>query len=297
MALTLSTGGQGGVFTLRGGSFGGRFRASVTPILPPSLLLDTYSGAAAAYSLRKLRTAYTGSAIRVRRSIDNTETDIGFVNNQLDTATLTTFCGIGNGFVTIWYDQSGNAKHASNTNTSLQPYVYYLGAVTTRNSKPTLVNSGYNYLTASTATGKGNGILYNWAFSVWSNDFLNPANCLAYEVGSNGGFFSGGTFGSIAFGISDGTGMDVYSTYEPVKTQLSLGTAKSSTTPQLWVDGALVRTGTTGFQSSFMTIYGGTLNSGQGVAGGIPELVFYNTDQTSNRTGIEANINSFYSIY
>ena len=31
MALTLSTGGQGGVFTLRGGSFGGRFQASVSP--------------------------------------------------------------------------------------------------------------------------------------------------------------------------------------------------------------------------------------------------------------------------
>jgi hypothetical protein len=29
---------------------------------------------AAAYSLRKLRNAYTGSAIRVRRSVDNAET-------------------------------------------------------------------------------------------------------------------------------------------------------------------------------------------------------------------------------
>jgi len=38
MALTLSTGGQGGVFTLRGGSFGGRFRASVTP--PSSIDVD-----------------------------------------------------------------------------------------------------------------------------------------------------------------------------------------------------------------------------------------------------------------
>ena len=33
-----------------------------------SLLLDNYSGAAAAYSLRKLNTSYTGSVIRVRRS-------------------------------------------------------------------------------------------------------------------------------------------------------------------------------------------------------------------------------------
>jgi hypothetical protein len=34
MALTLTGTGQGGVFTLRGGSFGGRFQASVTPAIP-----------------------------------------------------------------------------------------------------------------------------------------------------------------------------------------------------------------------------------------------------------------------
>ena len=34
-------------------------------------LLDSYSGAAAAYSLRKLKSSYTGSAIRVRRSSDH----------------------------------------------------------------------------------------------------------------------------------------------------------------------------------------------------------------------------------
>jgi hypothetical protein len=44
---------------------------SVTTLEAP--LLDTYSGAAAAYSLRLLRSAYTGDAIRVRRASDNTE--------------------------------------------------------------------------------------------------------------------------------------------------------------------------------------------------------------------------------
>ena len=43
-----------------------------------------------------------GSAVRVRRSSDNSETDIGFtVNGNLDTAALLTFVGAGNGFVTI----------------------------------------------------------------------------------------------------------------------------------------------------------------------------------------------------
>jgi hypothetical protein len=31
--------------------------------------------------------------------------------------------------------------------------------------------------------------------------------------------------------------------------------------------------------------------------GGVKELIFYNSDQSSNRTAIESNINSYYSIY
>lgn len=55
-------------------------------------LLDIVPNAAAAYSLRKLRTAYTGSAIEVRRSSDLAVQDIGFDRfGNLDTTALTTF--------------------------------------------------------------------------------------------------------------------------------------------------------------------------------------------------------------
>ena len=47
---------------------------------------------AVAYSLRKLRSAYIGSAVRVRRSSDNTEQDIGFTTQgELDTTSLLSF--------------------------------------------------------------------------------------------------------------------------------------------------------------------------------------------------------------
>ncbi len=46
------------------------------------------------YSFRKLRTAYAGSAIRVRRSSDNTEQDIGFnASGELDKTSLSSFVG------------------------------------------------------------------------------------------------------------------------------------------------------------------------------------------------------------
>jgi hypothetical protein len=56
-------------------------------------LLDIYPNAAVAYSLRKLRDAYTGSSIRVRRG-DLTEQDFGFdINDNLDTDAIVNFFG------------------------------------------------------------------------------------------------------------------------------------------------------------------------------------------------------------
>jgi hypothetical protein len=55
-------------------------------------VLDDYAGAVSAYSLRKVRTAYTGDAIEVRRSSDGGTQDIGFdANGDLDTTALLAF--------------------------------------------------------------------------------------------------------------------------------------------------------------------------------------------------------------
>src|SRR5210317_1337729 len=92
--------------------------------LGANLLLDTYTGASAAYSLRKLRSGYTGDAIEVRRASDNTTQDIGFVDGELDTTSLASFCSGTDGFVTTWYDQSGNGNDATQTTASNQPKIY-----------------------------------------------------------------------------------------------------------------------------------------------------------------------------
>jgi hypothetical protein len=89
------------------GQVGWRAAAAVNPVSTP-LLLDTYSGAAAAYSLRKLRTTYTGNAITVRRSSDNTSTDIGFDGNgNLDTTSLLSFVGANN--ISLYSEELDNA--------------------------------------------------------------------------------------------------------------------------------------------------------------------------------------------
>jgi hypothetical protein len=105
-----------------------------------SYLLDQITGSPGyfgAYSLRKLRSAYTGYVIKIRRASDNTELDIGFVNNVVDTASIASFCSGTTGYVKTWYDQSpGGYYNFTQTSNSQQPYIYQSGAVTTLDGKP-----------------------------------------------------------------------------------------------------------------------------------------------------------------
>jgi len=88
-----------------------------------------------AFSVRKVNTAYSGGCMRVRRSSDNTELEIGFVSGELDTSSISAFCGAGFGYVVRWYDQSGNANDKFNTTAVNQPVIYNNG-FTLRNGKP-----------------------------------------------------------------------------------------------------------------------------------------------------------------
>ncbi len=116
---------------------------------PFPLLIDRLSAApTAAFATFRLTWAYAGACIRVRRSSDNVEQDIGFVGSALDTAALLSFCGAGDGFVAKWYDQSGNARHLAQANAGLQPRIVSAGAlITTINGLPSVqFNGANNYL-------------------------------------------------------------------------------------------------------------------------------------------------------
>lgn len=94
----------------------------------------------AAYSLRKLRSNYSGSAIQVRRSSDLATLDIGFTSSgDLDQAALLAFTGINNGYVSIWYDQSGNGHNAAGTG---NPLIVNSGVVNKSNGRASILFSG-----------------------------------------------------------------------------------------------------------------------------------------------------------
>ena len=276
---------------------------SVTTL--PGLLLDVYPSAAAAYSVRKLRTAYTGSAIRVRRSSDNTEQDIGFSSGNLDTTSLTTFCSGTNGFVTTWYDQSGNGNNATQTTAANQPQIVSSGAVINLNSKPSLQFDGSNDMLKYT------GLLYttNTVFGtvVFSH---NSANQYSQILSQNSGgvgrssllqlndtsprksayFFNNGTsYNNLSSGtISSNTQtlLTNYSFSNNYYNALNGGLANNNISGQAF-------TPTSANGSSI----GGTPINTDFLNGVIQEILVWNSDQSSNKTGIESNINSYYAIY
>jgi hypothetical protein len=109
---------------------------------PARLPLDLVPGAAAGYSLRKLRAAYAGAAVNVRRSSDSTTQDIGFAGNLFDAAGFAAFVGGGTAANTDWYDQSGNAADSVQTTAANQPALAqdlgYYGSGTTQGSPQVL---------------------------------------------------------------------------------------------------------------------------------------------------------------
>jgi len=105
--------------------------------------LNQFSGASLGLSLFLLIANYLGFCIRVRRSSDNTELDIGFVNGVLDIASLLTFVGSGNGFASIIYDQVGSNNMVQNT-ASLQGQIVSNGSVILKGGKPCIIRSSDN---------------------------------------------------------------------------------------------------------------------------------------------------------
>ena len=97
-----------------------------------------------AYSLRKLSNEYNGACITVSRTGPNpASSDIGF-NDEcfLDIDALTSFVGNNDGYVTRWFDQSGNGYDANQTDPNCQAQIISGGRLITQNGKVSLYFDG-----------------------------------------------------------------------------------------------------------------------------------------------------------
>ena len=250
-------------------------------------LLNTYSGAAIAYSLRQLDSTYAGSAIRVRRSSDNTEQDIGFANNVIDTVSLLTFVGSGDGFVDTWYDQSGNANNMTQATASKQLRIVLSGVVSLLNGNPVMESvNNTNYLSTSNYIPSGS----QQVVGVLSAPSYFGAKNIMIGSTSGGHYTYAAEVGSTATGISVGV---TFST-ETVNDSAFTYTDRNDVHTQLATQSILSSNAVFSYATS---ILGLGYKSGDGGFGAynLQEFIIFDnqTDQSAKVTAI----NNHYSVY
>ncbi len=260
-----------------------------TPVLAEGQtagLLETYSGAAVAYSLRKLRNGYYGFAIRVRRSSDNAEQDIAFKSDgTLDTTSLLAFVGSGNGFVTTWYDQSGNGYNAYQSTAINQPLIVSSGSLTTNGGKPAIRCAGstgllINQISLGTTHSMFAVIDWSGPYKEYFGSFGN--SWAFYQV--DGEYKASGVVGrtNAAFTTNRflGTLLRVNTQLQYYQNSATLGSAFTISSNNVF---------------NLSNLIGEDYN--WGFAGDQQEAIIYTSSMASSRTAIESNINSYYSIY
>lgn len=251
--------------------------------------LDIYPNATFAYSVRKLRSAYTGACMRVRRSSDNAEQDIGFVSNLLDTASLLSFVGAGDGFVTTWYNQAQNTYNMVQTVAMNQPTIVSAGSLITEGGKPSILYDGaddgfvctpqaFAVLNGSCSffsvlkTSSTTGVQY------WSSEL--PRWAFVIQSGSSStSVISGSTLGLITKNTVPqnlSTRNDWYLAFADNIRHISY-----------------LRFAPLTFWENLLLMNYTSFNLG----GRSQEIIVYVADKDSDRLGIEANINEYFGVY
>jgi hypothetical protein len=259
-----------------------------------SPLLDAYSGAAAAYSLRQLQSG-SYPVIRVRRSSDNTESD--FTAAQVTDGTLTTFCGAGNGFVRTWYDQSGNGNHAETTVTTRQPLIVSSGAVVTDAGKPAVsFNGTSHYLTQTVNTTIAQPFTTIFAAQKLSNLVRNQDY---FRAPHNGAVLFVNFLDNDRLYLFAGASVNLG----------SIGNGANFISSVVW-NGASTAAIYNGTQTTINAGLGGLTSANKlniatgGVDAGskqahmlLKEFIVYASNQSTNLTAINNNVNAHYAVY
>ena len=294
------------------GDFNGVAKASITDIngvtlvSAANLLLDTYTGAAAAFSVRKLDKDYTGYCMRIVvdsaatvGTLDSSdpEYDIGFDSNgDLDTAEIVTRCNNPSGtnynaYVTKWYDQSGNGNDVAQSSYTAMPQIATAGAVITENGKPMLKSAAGVFMTAS-----GLEVVNSKVFSVAS---LHRTG-VWLQRRTDTGVVTGGW---LLAAEPSSTSTALYHT----ATFSSLSLAKNGASYTLsgnrdnlyndFEDQHLLYAATSGTAISSSMQLGYKTTPDPYSMWNQQELIIYPSTSSHSQSGIETNINSYYSIY
>lgn len=255
-------------------------------------LLDQYPNAAAAYSLRALSSGWlAGDVVEVRRSSDSTTQD--FTASQITNGDLEAFCGVGDGFVSTWYDQSGNGNDATQATTTSQPKIVSAGALVTKGID--FYNNSF-LESASFADGTASSL-----FMVFNNQAADATRKILFSKST---FPSDGVI--VNYRGDEAIGRYTFVNYDGTTRSL---TYSNLTSPQYGLSTSIINgsgkeiflNGASQASDAELFVGGSSVlrfgNAGFGTGFELAEAILYPTDQSANRVAIETNINAAYTIY
>jgi hypothetical protein len=248
-----------------------------------------------AFSTRKLRTAYAGSALRVRRSSDNAELDIGFLaNGDLNTTALLAHTGAGNGFVVTWYDQSGNGNDVTQATALAQPQIVAGGSIHAINGKAAANWDGLSWSLNRTAMAI-NMSSFN---AVASPSSFGAVLTIARQLATTGvvWYHRIDAAGTILF-VKDVVGISSTALSTGAQVHTSLRT--NGTNSAVYINGTINATAavmsTTATTGNFAL--GAHPAGGQNFLGNIGEVIAFSADlSTGQRQTLERNQGTYFGV-
>ena len=232
------------------------------------------------------RVIYTNGNLLISRSGTGTYTI------HIDDITVTNLTA--DGHVTTWYDQSSNTRNSTQMFASEQPKIVESGTLVSEGGL-----AGINFHTETSYLFLNHAAMNNQA--TLDSYYVTKATGGAYIYPA---VLSGGSaYGMVAYIGSAGSISSNYGspTYYANGTQITgttrgdIYTATSGTQKLVVHQGA--NTTASQWGTSNMNFGNYSNNETYGYTGKLQEMIFFNTDQSANRTGIEKNINDTYTIY
>ena len=305
-------------------------------------LLNEYPNAAFAASVRLLDNTYTGGLVRVRAyrvigsgGLDQGEADVlpdpssGYfislnspITNLDATATgrgLTDSDTLGDllssgasnydGFVTTWYDQSGNGNDAVQATASNQPQIVSGGALITENGKPSIDFDGVDdflLMSYKASLSAFDNALYFTTVKPTNvsqdsglfQSAFNSVNYIAVGLGDLGTSARVGSRLVITNSVIDSSGYDATATQQLITTKVQ----RSLSQIDLYENGTIAtqnyQTRSGGGVGTPLSIIGAANAPGGFYSSAIwQEHINYEADVFASQTAIETNINKAFTIY
>lgn len=293
------------------------------------LLLDPYSAPAAAYSLRKLSSSYSGPAFQIRRVSDNVEVNVNFdgvgvvslnstISNVTEETTETTDTTVSTSAVNLgqfvanagytdadslgstdsaviqcWYDQSGNSNDATQNTAADQPQLIRAGSFIEEDGKPCVFKAAQ-----SQALDIGSSLVHGADFlsAIVHSDLSAFGGVMdgpdMIQMPRNTGNYRVDFDAAVVNNFASTSPVNVITDHVVVIVQ-RVGTTSAS----LFANGNQPSNGTLTAGTTVTRSLNEVFGSANDITAKLQEYIFWGFDQSANRTAIETDINTFYSIF